>query len=337
MKDRFFFIDMVCLFDRTYAGIANVNYQIVKYFYQHHKESTYFFHQDQIVRPEVIEVLLRRRDGLGLQEFSQTGRMYVQPLNDLLRQIKGRTVGIYPYLKSFHEKFDYEIQVIYDLTILLTPEFHHPETIKTHIPAWERGVRTNHLCVCISHSTQEDLIQYIGLPKEKTLVSHLGCEPELRNDPVYKNLLQEFKDRVENFILVLGTVEPRKNIQSILTFLEGNPGVLNQHKFLFIGRDGGKDGWGETFREKLMKLRIDENVKSQKIVFLEYVSEEEKNILLMTAEFLIYPSIYEGFGLPVLEALNLGCPVLASMSSSIPEVGEKAIDYLDPYDAKSFE
>ncbi|MGD0275354.1 MAG: glycosyltransferase, partial [Syntrophales bacterium] len=69
----------------------------------------------------------------------------------------------------------------------------------------------------------------------------------------------------------------------------------------------------------------------------DYVTEEEKNILLMTAEFMIYSSFYEGFGLPVLEALSMGCPVLASMSSSIPEVGDDVVYYFDPCNLQSFE
>lgn len=332
-----FFIDILTLFDETYAGIANVNYQLAKYFYQNHREDTQFFHYKKIVKKEIINLLIQKRTGRGLRALSESGEMYEAPLESFLKHIRTKTIGIFQHIKSLRNAFDYEVQMMYDLTALLTPEFHYQETLNWHVPKIEKDLESNSLCVCISNSTKEDLVNYLAFPEEKTLVSSLGCQHGLREAEPYKNILQELGNRVEKFVLILGTVEPRKNVEMVFALLEKNPPLLNEYKFIFLGRDAGKDGWGETFKERLSKVKIDENLKSNKIRHFDYVTEEEKNILLMTAELMIYPSFYEGFGLPVLEALSVGCPVLASISSSIPEVGEDSIYYFDPCNLGSFE
>jgi|GEM_PF-606263 len=334
MNGHTFFIDIYCLFDAKYAGIANVNYQIAKYFFYQYPESSYFFYNDKILRRDFVEFLLSKKSGEGLLDYLRYEQLYINSLDGQLLKNKEKSIGIFPYLKAFKKKFSYEIQIIYDLTPLLTPEFHHPETVKRYLQSIDNLI-TNDLFVCISESTKEDIIMYLGIPQDKIVVSHLGLEMENFNHSIYRKIIQEFEGGIEKFIIVLGTIEPRKNIRLIFSFLEHKPEILKKYKFVFVGRDAGKEGWGETFHEKIEKLNIPDSLKKN-IHFLEYVTDEEKNILLMKAEFLIYPSIYEGFGLPVLEALYLGCPVLGSMSSSIPEIGENAVFYFDPYDLKSF-
>ena len=337
MNSITFFIDIFSLFDETYAGIGNVNYQIAKYFYLNLKEKTHFFYFDKIVKKEIISEIISKKSGAGLGKFRESKTIYETTLEAMLKQINTKTVGIFQQVKPFRNIFDYEVQMIFDFTPLLTPEFLFKETLNWHATKIERDLESNNLCVCISKSTKEDLVNYLAFPEEKAFVSYLGCQHGLREAEPYKNILQELGNRMEKFVLILGTVEPRKNIEMVFALLEKNPQLLNEYKFIFLGRDAGKDGWGETFKERLSKVKIEEDLKTNKIRHFDYVTEEEKNILLMTAEFMIYPSFYEGFGLPVLEALSVGCPVLASVSSSIPEVGEDSVYYFDPYSLISFE
>ena len=337
MNSITFFIDIFSLFDETYAGIGNVNYQIAKYFYLNLKEKTHFFYFDKIVKKEIIGEVIAKKSGAHLGNFRESESIYETTVEAMLKQINTTTVGIFQQVKPFRNIFDYEVQMIFDFTPLLTPEFIFKETLKWHSTKIEKDLESNSLCVCISNSTQEDLVNYLAYPEEKTFVSYLGCQHGLREVEPYKNILQGLGNRVEKFVLILGTVEPRKNIEMVFALLEKNPQLLNAYKFIFIGRDAGKDGWGETFKKRLSKVKIDKNLKSSRIKHLDYVTEEEKNILLMTAELMIYPSFYEGFGLPVLEALSVGCPVLTSMSSSIPEAGGDAAYYFDPNSLINFE
>lgn len=331
MNDLLLFIDISTLFELNYTGIPNVNYKLVQYFFENFKERIYFFHCERVVKREIIAELLKRKTGKGLVALHNTQEMYEADINSVLRNKNCSSVGIFSNIKTIRKKFDYEVQIIYDLTFLLTPELHHEDTIKWHATSIERDIATDNLCVCISESTKEDLVNYLQFSEEKALVSYLGFEHDVIDEHIYKNILSKYL--VEKFVVVIGTIEPRKNVNMILKFLEQNPNVLNQYKFVFLGRDG----WGKTFKEILTQFNLAEPIKKERIKHFGYVTEEEKNILLMTAEFLIYSSVYEGFGLPVLEALSLGCPVLTSMTSSIPEVGEYAVAYFDPYDLQSFE
>lgn len=332
MIDLVFFIDISTLFEFNYTGIPNVNYKIVEYlFNEKYQDKTYFFHCERTVKRDVIAELLKKRTGKDLLALHNTQEMYESYIDSILKEMNCPSIGIFSNIKTIKKKFTYEAQLIYDLTYLLTPELHHQDTIKWHTSTIEEDICTDDLCICISESTKEDLVNYLQFPLEKTLVSHLGFDRSLLETPLYSSIFDKYS--VEKFVLVIGTIEPRKNIQLVLSFLENNPRVLEQYKFVFLG----KDGWGKTFKETLNQVNLNPQTKTHRIKHFGYVTEEEKNILLMTADFLIYSSVYEGFGLPVLEALSCGCPVLTSMTSSIPEVGENAVTYFEPYDLTSFE
>lgn len=332
MTELVFFVDISTLFEFNYTGVPNVNYRIVKYLFdKKYQDNTYFFHCERTVKRTVIAELLEERTGKNLLALHNSQEMYDSYIDSVLKSRNCTSIGIFSNIKTIKNKFSYEAQVIHDLTFLLTPELHHQDTINWHTSTIEEDIDTDDLCICVSESTREDLVNYLQFPPEKTLVSHLGFDRSSIENPIYSSVLSKYS--VEKFVLVIGTIEPRKNIQLIFKFLESNPHVLEQYKFVFLGRDG----WGKTFKQILAQVKLKPQIKRNKIKHFGYVTEEEKIMLLMTAEFLIYSSVYEGFGLPVLEALSCGCPVLTSMTSSIPEVGGNAVKYFEPYDLTGFE
>ncbi|RJQ27168.1 glycosyltransferase family 1 protein [Candidatus Parcubacteria bacterium] len=331
MKPIRYFIDVSSLLSEKYTGIQIVNYEIVKYFYEKFWNNSVFFCGDTILHNSTVQFILQTRSGREAITFVEHGHLYNGSIKYRLNTNEEINVGIFPCVKNIFNVFDYEAQIIYDLTFLLTPEFHNQENIELHRSRIEKSLSTNDLNVCISESTREDIETYLQIARKKTVVAYPGYDIDWKKyESMYSRILNS--NRVEKFILILGTIEPRKNIQLVLSFLENNPEVLNQYHFVFVGQDG----WGNTFNMQVEQIHLPGALKEKKIKHLSYVSEEEKNILLMTAQFLVYPSIYEGFGLPVLEAMHFGCPVLASMSSSIPEIGEDVIEYFDPYSLDSF-
>jgi glycosyltransferase involved in cell wall biosynthesis len=128
----------------------------------------------------------------------------------------------------------------------------------------------------------------------------------------------------ENYLLAVGTIEPRKNLKRVIqAFL-----VLKRHRKNLADRllIVGTKGWGYDDTVELMQRHTDS------VQFLGYVSDHELQNLYRKAKGLIYPSIYEGFGLPVLEAMASGCPVVTSDRSSLPEIGGDAVLYVNPHD-----
>jgi len=122
------------------------------------------------------------------------------------------------------------------------------------------------------------------------------------------------------YILFVGTLEPRKNVEALV---EAFAAVEKPElKLLLVG----KEGWGiERIRTKIRDMGLD-----QKVLFLGYVPEEDLPCLYRGADAFVYPSFYEGFGIPVLEALAAGAPVITSNAASLPEVAGDAALYISP-------
>lgn len=119
----------------------------------------------------------------------------------------------------------------------------------------------------------------------------------------------------EPFILAVGSIDPRKNLQPLIELFSQHP----EHRFVIVGQ-----------KNKVFASMQLEHV-GDNITFTGYVSDEELVGLYNTATVFVYPSLYEGFGIPPLEAQACGCPVICSNTTSLPEVGGKSVLYCDPY------
>ena len=192
-------------------------------------------------------------------------------------------------------------------------------------------IASTDLFFCISESTSNDLQWLFNIPKEKSITALLGNNVNTEIAAKARNLIGD--QDVEPYFLVLGTIEPRKNIALIFSWLSKNPALLKKYKFVFAGRHG----WGPTFADIAQKCELSDFVKSGRLIHFGYVDEALKATLLVGAQAIFYPSIFEGFGLPVLEAMELGVPVLASCSTSIPEVLGDHGYYFDPYSIDSLD
>ncbi len=324
-----YFIDVCTLFDDFYTGIANVNYFVVKYFYDNLYDDCEFFHIEKIIDKKYIAALLeKKKGGEWIRELERDEVIYIGNVSEFTEAVY--SVGIFSHVKYVRNTFNYEAQIVHDITYILTEEFHHHETTDYHLNYALDDFASNDLNICNSQSTMDDIVTYMGVDEGKTLVSLLGIDQEDNDKKLYRDLLKKYVP--EDFILILGTIEPRKNIDVVLSYIERNPDILNKYKFVFVGRNG----WGETFEDKFEQLDIAGELKPN-ILHLGFISHDLKVMLLKSAKLLVYPSVYEGFGLPVLEAISNSTPVLTTISSSIPEVGGDVSYYFDPYSLDDFQ
>lgn len=183
--------------------------------------------------------------------------------------------------------------------------------------------------IAVSENTRRDLVRTYAVPEEKIRVIHEGYE---RNTEFQ---ISNFKSnpnlKIRNdkpYLLFIGRLEERKNIVRIIEAFE----ILKEryhipHTLVLAG----KPGYGYS-RIKDLKSKIEHR---EDIVELGYVSEEEKWDLLRGADAFLFPTLYEGFGIPVLEAQSVGVPVITSNTSSLPEVGGEGAVYVDPLSAES--
>jgi glycosyltransferase involved in cell wall biosynthesis len=327
-------LDVSPLWELEYTGVSNVVHELARRFFLD-KNSDFdikFSVFSKLVNTSLIEICLLNRSGFEMQAAFQTGDGITEMIVDDFGRIEGRrSFGIFFHRKPNKKVFYKDSQFIFDFSVVLTPECHAPETVISHMDGLIDQIASSDLFFCISESTASDLRWLFNVPKAKSVVALLGHNVDEKLACHARDKI--FDSEVEPYFLMLGTIEPRKNIALIFEWLNKNPGILKKFRFVFVGRNG----WGPTFLDYVEKYDLASSVESGRIVHLGYVDEALKATLIVGARAIFYPSIFEGFGLPVLEAMALGVPVIASCSTSIPEVLGDAGYYFDPYSVDSLD
>lgn len=210
----------------------------------------------------------------------------------------------------------------------------YPETVAKKTHHWlDRNLRKYcqraDLILTVSEFSRQEIHRYMGIPLERIEVVYNGVD--LKH--YYPRTEQEIRDVTKElhipgkYLLYLGTLEPRKNIETLITaYWELKKRMADAPKLVLAG----KKGW--------MYDSIFESVKDfgliQDVIFTGYVKEEAVPALLSGAEAFVFPSLYEGFGIPPLEAMACGTPVITSNTSSLPEVVKDAGILIPPKDSR---
>ena len=180
------------------------------------------------------------------------------------------------------------------------------------------SLQESHCIVTVSESTKKDIIELFNYPEEKI---HVTYQPTIfrKIDSTNNNILEKYQLEKNNYILFVGAIEPKKNVQRII---EAYQQLRLKQPLVIIG----KKAW--LWQEEL------KNINTSSVILLDYVSKQELQYFYQGATCFIFPSLYEGFGLPVLEAMSFGTPVITSNISSLPEVAGDAALYVDPYNTQ---
>lgn len=182
--------------------------------------------------------------------------------------------------------------------------------------------------ITISEATKADIVKFMHCPEEKIHVITCGYHRGLYRETNDAAALVQRKYNLDEYIMTVGATYPHKNVERLIESYSRLPGGLkDRYKLVVVG---GLNEYGKRVQRVATEKGIDGN-----IVFLGYVESEDLPLLYGAAVALAYPSLYEGFGLPPLEAMACGCPVIISDTSSLPEVGGDAAYYVDPYDVES--
>lgn len=189
-----------------------------------------------------------------------------------------------------------KVTTYHDVIPLKYPEWSHPKVVEVHKRRLKLVEGEIDMVIAVSESTKKDLLEITSIPEEKIKVIYEAAGAQFK--PQNNEEVEEFRKRMklpEQFVLAIGGVGERRNLTRV------KKAVRDYHLVIT----------GET---------------------IPWVEDEELPLLYCAAQMLIYPSLYEGFGLPILEAMVCGTPVITSNTSSMPEVGGKAALYVDPED-----
>jgi glycosyltransferase involved in cell wall biosynthesis len=326
-RTRIYIESSSLIHESFYSGIPLVNANFARTLLDNKDFLVVFFEKGFICDPELLTECVRLNSHEPLKNISlekiRVGKLWGH------KKIANRSICFYPNMRyGMGRFFCVEIQMVHDMTPLLFPEFHIKETIKAHKKSYSKELAISDFIVCNSNATQNDLLKYYPDYKDKSFVSYLG---PINNNFNEEKLSSLTFDCIEPYLLMIGTLEPRKNHRLTFQMLSKYPEIMDKYRIVIVGRDG----WGNGIRE--FKTFMDGlNIQQQsRILHLDYVNEKEKAVLYKNAVMTLYPSIYEGFGLPVIESLQFGVPVVTSNCSSLPEVGGTVVEYCDPDNADS--
>ncbi len=213
------------------------------------------------------------------------------------------------------------IVTIHDLVCFRCPETMTKLGVLLDKYLMPHSVRVANHVTCVSHYTAKDLRHILGRYSSVSIVSPAA------ND--YSELVDSDRFcKKDSYFLFVGTYEPRKNLaRLIIAFSEAVKKNISVSRLVIVGGDG----WGDTDEVEL----VDALGLSDLVSIEGYVSESRLAELYQGAHVLVMPSLYEGFGIPILEAMSCGVPVMTSNISSMPEVGGKAAYLVDPYSINS--
>ncbi len=176
--------------------------------------------------------------------------------------------------------------------------------------------------IAVSKNTKKDILKfYPHIPEKKITVVYNGFEKNIIGTG--RNLsLQQYNLQPNRYLLYVGTLQPRKNISTLLKSFAQYSKQDEKMQLVLVG----KKGWmyNEIFKQ------VGEYNLQERVIFTGYIPDNELAVLYKNAFCYILPSFYEGFGIPILEAMSYGCPVISSFTSSLPEIGGNACEYFDP-------
>jgi glycosyltransferase involved in cell wall biosynthesis len=218
---------------------------------------------------------------------------------------------------------------LHDLTTIKFPATHaqlNRRFLQLMLPHF---LRATDRIIAVSEATRRDVLEHYGPPPERVRVVYHGVNTRFKAvTPESGRQVQARYRLPDRYILSVGTLEPRKNL---ITLLEAYHALRAKSSDVLLVIAGGRGWHSEPFFNKLRALELEDSVR-----LLGRVPDEDLPALYTLAEVFAFPSLYEGFGLPVLEAMACGAPVICSNASSLPEVAGEAAIQIAPLEVREW-
>ncbi|MFA6422216.1 MAG: glycosyltransferase family 1 protein [Candidatus Buchananbacteria bacterium] len=317
-------IDGRCLMNGSYSGVSWYAYNLLKQLFEIDNSSDYIIFGNSSHRAQLPNFERANAKNavfkIPNKFFNLASFLLGKPKID--KMIGGIDVFWAPNLNFINVSANTKlILTVHDLSFLIFPQFFPIKSILWHKMILKtKLIQRADLIIADSNSTKADLVNLLKIEDNKIKVIYPGISSDYRkiesNDEGFIKVRNKY-NLPERFILFLGTLEPRKNIESLIEAYK----LIDTDVTLVIA---GSGGWKNKDVYALAK-------QDSRIKMIGYVDESEKPYLYNLAQFLVYPSFYEGFGLPLIEAMACGCPVIAGANSSQSEIVENNGLLIDAY------
>lgn len=319
-------IDARCLCESRYSGISEYTHNLVKHLLKLDNQNEYllFYNAAKKTRtPDITGSNVTHKPFHYPNKFFNLALRFTK-FTSLDQLLGGVDVFLTPtFLFTNISNKTKKVLVIHDLSFELYPEFFTLKSRLWHtlINPQQVAQQSDHI-IAISENTKRDVVRIYGVDPEKVSVVYNGV-----GDEYFEEITEAQKEKVrakyklpKKYIFSLGNLEPRKNVASVIKAFEK---IKDQEVELLIGG-------GQAWKYQKMYKEWENSPIKNRIRFLGYVDAEDKPALFNQALAFVYPSIYEGFGLPPLEAMACGTPVISSFTSSLVESVGNAGLLVDP-------
>ncbi len=275
------------------------------------------------VSHDIRRILLKSRLAVGL--FRTTSQMLRQ------RALRGYNDFVFHGPNFYLPPFDGpRVSTFHDLSMFTWANCHPPERVRYMQAEIELSLKRADMLVTDSEFTRHEVANYFGWPLEKIRSIPLASSPDFRPRSLNETseTLRKYGMSYDGYTLYAGTIEPRKNLQALFDAYLLLPHKTRAQWPLVIA---GYRGWNSDELHNHMEVAQHEGW----LKYLGYVPSDDLPLLFSSARLFVFPSLYEGFGLPVLEAMASGVPVVCSNASSLPEVSGGAAAMCDPDDVET--
>lgn len=323
-------IDIRCLMEREQTGVGEYTFHLLRHLFEFDNKNHYYLFYNS--RQNVAKIIPHfPKDNVHYCEFKLPNKVlnlmlkvFRYPALDRAIEYKYHTPRIdlflFPNISFFKTRCPYFITA-HDLSFEFFPEF---LSLKRRLWHWfinpKKIFQGAESVIAVSKNTKQDLINCYSIPANKIKVIYSGVSSNYKiihqDNEKTKKIKLKYKLPAK-FVLFLGTIEPRKNLSALISafqiFAEKNP----EYALIIAGKRGWKD--------KNIIHGID-----KKIIYTGFIPNADKRYLYNLASMFVYPSYYEGFGFPPLEAMACGCPVITANNSSLSEICSDAALLIDP-------
>ncbi len=309
------------------TGLGNYARDVLRILHRHRPEHAYVAYNP---RPGEVpfELAGGRLEVRGPRRFLDRAFPALWRMRGIVRDLRADGIDLYHGLSNelpigIERSGVAAVVTIHDLIFERLPELYPPVDRRIYAAKARSAARRARAIVAVSEQTKRDLVELYGVPEERVRVVYQTCHEAFRNPPPDERL-REVAARFSlpaTFVLAVGTIERRKNLLLALRALEGLPGV----PLVAVGRP-------TPYAEELLAFARGRGL-SERFRLLSGVSTPDLAAMYRLATAAVYPSLYEGFGIPIVEALFCGTPVVTTRGGCFAEAGGPGSAYVDPHDA----
>ena len=313
---------------QNYTGLGNYSRDLLKQMFSDFPENEYLLYTPKSTRNPRLTFLNEYKNvstRFPNSPVHKTFKGYWRSIN-LEKTLKKDNIDIFHGLSNEiprrrNSNINY-IVTIHDLIFKRYPRNYRSIDRKIHNIKFRYAAKNADLTIAISEQTKSDLVNFYKIDPAKIKVLYQSCHDNFRrtySSDVINHIKEKFQ-LPENFILNVGTIETRKNLNALIQAI---PIMKNDLPIVVVGR---KTKYFNFLKVQMTKLKIDPS----RIMFLKNVSIEELPSIYKLADLFIYPSLFEGFGIPIIESLISGTPVITTKEGCFSEAGGPDSIYIDP-------